>query len=358
MKIALLGDIAFFGRMTIMNSSYKKMFAPIKEHLKGCDYIIGNLESPLTNHNKVVGGKSAYLKGSPDDVAILSYLGVTHVTLANNHMFDYRAQGMDDTIRVLEENSIAWYGANSQAETICSDKNKIVLLGYCCYSTNGKGLGTDEPCVNVFDPREVEECVDKYLSEGYLPILSIHWGQEHVHYPNYDHVEVARKLCKDRKIVIHGHHPHVIQGIESVGESIVAYSLGNFCFDDVYTSKSAEPLVKLSVDNQESFVLIINIESNEISSYEIIPFSFEGEQYQIKQDIMKKIEQWSDFLTTPKDKYVQERNRDLNSYIEGRKDLRNIEWYIKRMNIESLRMILGAKHNLKEYSHLVKDYIK
>lgn len=358
MKIALLGDMAFFGRMTINNSSYKKMFAPIKEHLQGCDYIIGNLESPLTTQNKVVGGKSAYLKGKPNDVEILSYLGVTHVTLANNHMFDYKAQGMADTIRVLEENKIAWYGANSHTETICFDNNKIVLIGYCCYSTNGKGLGTETPCVNVFDPRKAEESVDKYINEGYLPILSIHWGQEHVHYPNYDHIEVARKLCKNRKIVIHGHHPHVIQGIETVNKSLIAYSLGNFCFDDVYTKKSNKPLVKLSTDNQESFVLIVNVENNEITGYEIVPFSFEGGQYQIKEDIMRKIQIWSDFLNTSKETYIQQRTKDLSSYIDKRKELRNLEWYLKRINVESIKMILGSRQNIKKYNTLVKRYIK
>lgn len=358
MKIALLGDIAFLGRMTANNSSYKKMFAPFKEYLQECDFIIGNLESPLTNQNKVIGGKSAYLKGSPADVEVLSYLGVSHVTLANNHMFDYGAEGLSETIHVLEDSGIAWYGANSHDEKICFENNKIILLGYCCYSTNGKGIGTIEPCVNVFDPKFAEKNIDKFIGEGYLPILSIHWGQEHVHFPNYDHVEVARKLGKNRKIVIHGHHPHVIQGIESVDYSLIAYSLGNFCFDDVYTSKSKEPLVKLSADNKESFVLIINVENNQILGYEIVPFTFEGYEYKVRLDIAKKIEQWSDFLATPKDIYVRQRARELNSYIQGRKNLRNAEWYIKRMNLESVKMILGARHNSKKYNELIYSYIK
>ena len=357
MKIALLGDMAFFGRMTINNTSYKEMFSPIKEHLQKCDYVIGNLESPLTNHSRVIGGKSAYLKGSPADVEILSYLGVTHVTLANNHMFDYRAQGMNETIRILEKNGIAWYGANSHAELIRSDNNKVVLLGYCCYSTNGKGIGTEKPCVNVFDPKNVEECVDRYLRDGYLPILSIHWGQEHVHFPNYDHIEVARKLCNNRRIVIHGHHPHVIQGIESVGDSVIAYSLGNFCFDDIYTRKSKDPLVKLSTANKESYIMILDIESNEVTKYDIIPFSFETNVYQIDASIIAKINTWSNFLNTPRAQYIKKRNDDLSSYINGRKEMRDLQWYLKRINFDTFSMILAARNNQKKYDELIRNYI-
>ena len=238
MRIALLGDIAFFGRMTIKNRSFRGMLAPIKEQLRTCDYIIGNLESPLTTQKKAIGGKSAYLKGNPEDIEMLKYLGITHVTLANNHIFDYGAQGMLDTIRLLDENGIEWYGVNNRKREIIDAGNHLALLGYCCYSTNAKGLEGKSQFVDVFDPAQVERDINEVTAKGMLPVLSIHWGQEHVHYPNYDHVEAIRKICKGKEVIVHGHHPHVIQGIEYLDKSLVAYSLGNFCFDDVYTKKS------------------------------------------------------------------------------------------------------------------------
>lgn len=357
MRIAFLGDIAFFGRNTSQNKKYKELFAPIRKVLETCDYVIANLECPLTLQSRIIGGKSAYLKGDPRDIEILKYIGITHVTLANNHIFDYRAQGMTDTIKLLDENGIEWYGVNNKKGEIVDGESHLALMGYCCYSTNAKGLENDSQFVDVFDPSQVESDIAESISKGMLPILSIHWGQEHVHYPNYDHIEAIRKLCKGKRVIVHGHHPHVIQGIENIDESLIAYSLGNFCFDDVYTKKSNQPLVKLSKDNQESFILVVNVEKNDITGYEIVPFSFENRQYQIKEDILDKIKVWSDFLDVPKEEYVCQRTKDLTSYINARKELRNFEWYFRRLNLESVKMILGSKHNSKRYNTLVKSYI-
>ncbi|XCP85322.1 CapA family protein [Roseburia hominis] len=357
MKIAFLGDTALFGKNTTSNSKYHKRFETIRELLQQCDYVVANLESPLTSQTRTVGGKSAYLKGNTSDVELLKFLNITHVTLANNHMYDYRAQGMMDTIQVLEKNNIEWYGVDSKSTVIEGDNSSIILMGYCCYSTNGKGLGVKKSYVNVLDPIIIEKELIEAEKKNMLPILSLHWGQEHVHYPNYDHIELARKLCKARKILIHGHHPHVIQGIEEVGESVIAYSLGNFCFDDVYTKKSTSPLVKLSKDNQESFVMIVDISNNTINNYKIIPFSFEGEVYEIENSIMDKIVEWSNFLNVPSDEYVRKRSRDLTTYINKRKKLRNLEWYLKRLNLESIKMIVGSKKNLEKYNQLIKKYI-
>lgn len=358
MRIAFLGDTAFFGRNTAQNKEYKKRLAPIKASLETCDCIIANLECPITIQSKVVGGKSAYLKAKPDDIEILKYLGITHVTLANNHIYDYGAKGLSDTIKVLDENDIEWYGVNGKTVEIIDQENRLRLLGYCCYSTNAKGLEKKGQFVDVFDPVKVEKDIKEAIDKNELPVLSIHWGQEHVHYPNYDHVEVIRKLCKGKEIIVHGHHPHVIQGIERLDKSLIAYSLGNFCFDDIYTKKSTKPLVKLSTANQESFVLVVVVENNEIKGYEVIPFSFEGQEYQIKEEILENIKTWSDFLKTPKEDYVQRRANDLSSYLEKRKELRNLEWYAKRLNFESVKIILGNKHNSNRYQSLVKSYIK
>lgn len=351
MKIGLLGDIALFGDNTVENKTIEEKFASMKAVLTKCDFVVGNLESPLTKHEHTVGGKSAYLKGNPDNVEILKYLGVSHVTLANNHMYDYGLQGLKETIQVLGKNGIEWYGINGKSARILSQGSEITLLGYCCYSTNAKGMGV----INVLDPEQVERDLENNKST--LHILSFHWGEEHVHYPNYDHIKVSRKLCKDRKIIIHGHHPHVIQGIEEIGRSVVLYSQGNFCFDDVYTKKSAKPLISLSKDNQESFIFILDIQGSQINGYDIIPFSFQKGVYEIAPEVKDEILNWSEALKVKESEYNKKRNSDLAQYIEGRKSLRNLEWYIKRLNFDSLKMIVGARNNKKKYNEIVKRYI-
>lgn len=353
MKIALIGDIALFG-CNKANCNYKKKFDTMQKYLSQFDYVIGNLETPLTSVNKPIGGKSAYIKGDLVDAEILDYLKITHVTLANNHTFDFREEGLKDTINVLNLHGIKWYGAYGKATEIVNDSCKVRLHGYCCYSTNGKGLARH---VNVLDPVNVENEIATDKLDGYLSILSMHWGQEHVHFPNYDHVLLARKLATKGDIIIHGHHPHVIQGIEREGKSIIAYSLGNFCFDDIYTNKSKQALIELSSDNKEAMILGLEIENNQIINIEATIFSFENEKYVLAEK-GNRSEEWSLFLKTEEKEYRSRREVLLTEYLNKRKAKRDFNWYWKRMNLESVKMIWSSRKNHKMYEELIQRYIE
>lgn len=84
-----------------------------------------------------MGDKSAYLKGNLADVELLKFLHITHVTLANNHMYDYNAQGLEDTIDILEKmdekNDIRWYGVDGKTAIIKENETCVILMGFCCY---------------------------------------------------------------------------------------------------------------------------------------------------------------------------------------------------------------------------------
>jgi poly-gamma-glutamate synthesis protein (capsule biosynthesis protein) len=86
---------------------------------------------------------------------------------------------------------------------------------------------------------------------------------------------MARKLSNVAPFVLYGHHPHVLQGVEEAKDSLFAYSLGNFCFDDVYTNKSSEPLVKMTNNNKESAILSLEYKDSKLIRHEMIPI-FDG----------------------------------------------------------------------------------
>lgn len=357
MRIALIGDVALFGKNCVKNKDdFIKRTEYVRQILQSFDYVVANLETPLTGETSVIGGKSAYIKGCSEDVELLKHLGITHVSLANNHVYDYGKKGLCDTIAHLENAGIEWFGIDDKPAYICEEAICISLRGYCCYTTNGCGLEQKKYTVNSFNPVWMEKKLDEDLSKGMIPILSCHWGEEHVHYPNRMHVVTARGLAENRKIVIHGHHPHVIQGVEQWQDSIIAYSLGNFCFDDVYTSKSKAPLIKLSVDNMQSFVLGLTIHSDGQIEREIIPFSFEKGVFEACPDVLERISEWTNALRN--NDYIQLRKDALSTYISNRKKKRDIQWYIKRLNLESVRIILRGRHNAKKLHALMDPYLQ
>lgn len=325
MKIALLGDIGLFGKYTMDNPEIKEYFKEISNVLKTMDVVIGNLEVPICDTKISKKGKSAHIKSDPKNIELLKYLNITHVSLANNHVYDYGEKGYLETQENLQEHGIKYFGIENKIEILEDNKNKIALSGYVCYSTNALGyLENNSAGVNELDFEKVQNHLIENDQKGYFNIVSFHIGEEHIHYPNMNHIKLARKLSDKIPYVFYGHHPHVLQGIEKYKESLHLYSLGNFCFDDVYTKKSKEPLVVQKKINKESAIVILNIENNKLLSYETLPIYDNGVEISFPIDgfIEQKIADYSSYLEIDEVTYNNTREQYLKEFIDSRKKIK------------------------------------
>ncbi len=356
MKIALIGDIALYGKFSTSNKEIFNYLESIKKVLSECDYVIANLETPFAEKKtRPYGHKSAYIKADPENIQILNYLGVNAVCLANNHTFDYGKKSFDLTKNILKNNNIEYFGIAENKNIIKQIvNNKIALCGYCCYSTNPQGCGNNG--INEYDYTTVVEDLREIKNNGYNVIMSVHAGQEHVNYPNADHIKIARLLSKTASFVYYGHHPHVLQGFEEYNNSLLYYSLGNFCFDDVYTNKSKDPLIKMSDNNKSSMIVILEYNDNKLTSHKEIPI-YDAQFVEEKcSEINKNLSLYCDKLSKIDKEYQIMRNTIINEYILSRKSMRNLQWYLKRLNYSSVRQIINAKKNFELYSNCIKKY--
>ena len=360
MRIALLGDLGLFGKYTVDNPNIENYFREISNFLADFDVVVGNLEVPLCHTTRAAVGKSAHLRSSPNNVELLKYLNVSHVSLSNNHMFDFGIKGAKETISVLESAGMEYFGVNNKISKIELNGSKIALSGYTCYSTNALGyLENGVSGVNELDYDKVLEDLMSNRSKGFLNISSFHIGEEHVHYPNLVHVKLARKLSDNLEYVFYGHHPHVLQGYEEYGSSLHFYSLGNFCFDDVYTSKSKKPLVVQTEANKESCIVSLTIEDNKILEYEVISIIDDGQSIKIpkQSDILVKLKKYSEYLKLDHAIYNKRRNEVLDSYIQSRKNKRDFTWYLKRLRFSSLKLILDSRRNRKKLMKVLSEKV-
>ncbi|NNJ82194.1 MAG: CapA family protein [Flavobacteriaceae bacterium] len=361
MKIALLGDIAFFGKFSVENNKeLHKYFNKVTQKLKSYDLVIGNLETPFAHDNHVsYGFKSAYIKSSPKNIELLKLLNIDVVNLANNHIYDFGPKSYELTKSVLDEHGIKYFGIEDKELVIETQGNSLALNGFCCYSTNPLGIHSDKADgINELNFATVANILTENAEKNLFNIFSVHCGQEHVNYPNYDHVQLARRLSEIAPYVFYGHHPHVIQGIEKVRDSLIAYSLGNFCFDDVYTSKSKDPLIKQTRNNKESFILELEIDNNKLKGHKVVPI-FIGEEEMVVGDleITEKLSKYSEMLSIDKSEYITHRNSLLHSYISLRKKKRDLNWYLKRLNLNSVGLILFARLNAKKYKRSISLHL-
>ena len=362
MRIAFLGDIALFGRVSADgNPAWKEYFRDVEQLLARVDYVVGNLETPFSKERKTWGAKSAYLCADQKDLEVLKYLHVDAVTLANNHMYDYGKEAFDLTQQLLVEAGIAWFGVNGKEHLLERGNNRIAFTGFCCYSTNPqKCVKYGETGINEFDLAYAESTLKRYSHEGYLNVCAVHAGIEHVNYPSLDTIAVAKRLAATGSMIYYGHHPHVAQTVVKNGNSLIANSLGNFCFDDTYTKTSGDkPLVELSEDNRSSFVLVANIENNEIKDYEIVPIYIGKDKLHVGRGVdeqqLRALAEKMEAMA-PED-YESMRREQRMAWIRPRKAARNVMWVMKRLRPRYLELMLTNRINTTKYNKHVREYL-
>lgn len=352
MRIAFLGDLAFVGRYDCgLNQDAKRRVEKIGAALSEYDFVVGNLESPMTEIRRSRVPKSLHVRTSPRSVELLKALHVTAVTLANNHIHDFGARGMHDTIDVLEYHGIEWYGLNGRSLLREIDGETVSFSGFSCLSAHGTGhqwRGRGKG-VHLLTASAVSDQIRRDRSQGALSILSFHWGREHTNYPNPEHIEFARRLALKERMVIHGHHPHVVQGLEMVGESLIAYSLGNFIFDDC-VSLDGKRVIGNTERNREGLILVVEVEGGRIVGHEAIGVRDDLPRGLRTFDMREQLDRYSSGLAAVADseQYNARRDEEFRRGIAEKRGDRDLKWLAERLNFNSISSrTLGMARSVK-----------
>ncbi len=205
--------------------------------------IISSYDLAFYNQESILGGTSLGLSSyprfnSPQEVgdAFLD-AGFNLVSLANNHTLDMGEKGIISSLKYWDEkekNGIMTAGSYSSFE----DRDKDVILekngityALLSYTTTTNGLNRPKGkdyLLNVYDPEQVKNDVERLRSKVDLLMVAMHWGEEYTHTPTSEQEEIAQYLASLNVDIVIGHHPHVIQPIDFIGKTMVIYSLGNF----------------------------------------------------------------------------------------------------------------------------------
>jgi poly-gamma-glutamate capsule biosynthesis protein CapA/YwtB (metallophosphatase superfamily)/Tfp pilus assembly protein PilF len=225
----------------------------------------GNLESPLTKRakrapSKGPGGGSIYLKGNPDYAFLLTEAGFDVLSLANNHIMDYGEQGLADTINYLEQEGIKHAGAGPNVAAALSparldvDGYVVDLIAFSGVGPEDYYAGPAKPGAAPLDEGSAVSAIARAKKEANLVVVSLHWGSESMAYPSSEQKTLAHRLVDAGADIILGHHPHVIQGVESYGGAVIAYSLGNFLFDTRYPERRYSTLLAIEVSRSKGIL--------------------------------------------------------------------------------------------------------
>ncbi|WP_290060025.1 CapA family protein [Amycolatopsis solani] len=213
---------------------YRPLLAGIQPLISGADLGICHLETPLAPEGGPYSGYPSF--SAPPEIAdALKDTGYDTCSTSSNHTIDQGADGVKRTLDKLDAVGIKHTGsarsASEAAKPLVVDVNgvKVAQVSYA-FGFNGIKVPAGKPWLaNQIDVDDVLSAARKAREAGaQVVIASLHWGVEYQHEPTAEQRSQAKKiLASDDVDLIIGHHAHVVQPFEKLGDKWVAYGLGN-----------------------------------------------------------------------------------------------------------------------------------
>ena len=232
--LAATGDIALGGDGALPSDGAASLFSRVRTELNG-DVVLGNLETALTTRGESkcgAGGPNCFAFRAPPPYArALKGAGFTVLNLANNHSFDYGAEGQLETVAALDRFGLRHTGRPGEVARERVRRVRVAILGFAPYPW----------AQNLLDLPGAQRLVREADAAADLVVVTMHAGAEgaeHAHVaagpefylgePRGDVVGFARGVVDAGADLVVGHGPHVLRGVEWYRGRLIAYSLGDF----------------------------------------------------------------------------------------------------------------------------------
>ena len=215
--------------------------------IKEADIVFGNLEGPISDTGRNHGSIYSF-RMDPKVAPALKAASFDVLNIANNHAGDWGKEAFIDTLERLTRSHIAYSGGGmnrSEAEKptiITRGGTRIGFLGFSDVGPAWLAVGSSTPGILLAsDPRR-DIIISEAKKQVDVLIVSFHFGDEYQKNPNERQRALARAAIEVGAEIIVGHHPHVVEETELYQGGLIAYSLGNFVFDQAFSPDTMEGL--------------------------------------------------------------------------------------------------------------------
>jgi len=235
---------------------YRFPFLKITDYLEKADILFGNLESVISDNGEKVGSIYSF-RADPKAIEGLTFAGFDVLSVANNHIFDYGRLAMEDSLKRLKSAGIDYVGAGFNEEEVRAGiikeikGTKICFLAYTNKGSEHWQAGENSSGISWLDDRIAED-IKKAKEKSDLVIVSMHFGDEYQSEQNKEQEYFAKLAIDSGADLVLGHHPHVVEPVEKYKQGWIAYSLGNFVFDQNFSKETMEGLLlEVIIENKK-----------------------------------------------------------------------------------------------------------
>lgn len=235
------------------------VFANMMSILSTADILAGNIECSITDRG-APESKFYTFAAPPLSAEALGLAGFDIAVLGNNHSLDYGQEGMAQTLELLEEQGIAPLGigvGEAAAGPLILEKNGLRLaflsyvdvpVEYTKFDTHSWIATDTTPGIAWGYAEDIQADVRAAKEKAHVVIVFMHFGYEEMEMPVRFQRDLAIAAINAGATAVIGSHTHVIQHVEEYHGGLIAYSMGNFVFDDYGIFENRSAVLRLVVD--------------------------------------------------------------------------------------------------------------
>lgn len=308
-KLKLLATGDGLIHSVIFRNYYKNGVYDFTDAIKYVKDIVKDYDIAYYNQETPAGDDSIKYSGYPTFYTPSAYVdamrdaGFNTISLASNHSLDKGEKGILNTVKYFKTTNTLYSGMNDSEEMrnnfIIKEKNNITytMLSYTTI-TNGLQVPSGKSyLLNLYDKEQVKKDIEAVRDKVDVLIVAMHWGTEYINMPNEEEKEIAEYLSSLGVDIVIGNHPHILQPITKIGDTIVMYSLGNFISNqfggtngdwnkligfmatlDITKTVTKDDEVKMTFDNIGGELIFTKYTGNPVTTpvhtdHTVIPFS-------------------------------------------------------------------------------------
>jgi poly-gamma-glutamate synthesis protein (capsule biosynthesis protein) len=227
------------------------------DFLNDYDIVFGNLEGPASDLGYDLNGKYSF-RMAPKVIESLKKVNFSVLSVANNHAGDWGRDAFMDTVNRLKIDGVKVVGGGinyHDAERVSVVEVNDYTVGFVGFSDIGPDwleAGVNTPGILLARSSYHDEVISRASEEVDFLVVSYHFGEEYQSEANSRQRFLAKKAIEKGADAVIGHHPHVVQPIEIYKKGIIAYSLGNFIFDQNFSTETMEGmLLVIDIDEEK-----------------------------------------------------------------------------------------------------------
>ena len=258
------------------------------DEMKAANIMMLNNEFSFSTRGLKAKNKSYTFRAHPERVNILKEMGVDIVSLANNHTLDYGEEAFLDTLKTLETAGIDYVGAGINLDkakapvtyTIGDKTISFLAASRVIFSTDWYATAKRPGMVGTYDPSLLIQAIQETKAKSDFVVAFLHWGVERNNHPEDYQRDFAKRYIDAGADAVIGCHPHVLQGLEIYKGKPIAYSLGNFWFNNtpresgllklILTTDGSVKVQMVPVYTAKSYTYLITEEKEKADYYDFM----------------------------------------------------------------------------------------